>query len=81
MHSYLKNRKPKVQVNKKFSLERDVIAGFVQGSVDRLLFFNLSMNDLMLIIQYSVLSNYADYNNLFVIGENKEDKPFTLIRL
>ena len=34
MHSYLKNRKQKVQTNNKFSLERDVIAGVPQGSID-----------------------------------------------
>ena len=27
----------------------------------------------MFFIQYSVLSNYADDNNLFVTGKNKED--------
>ena len=27
----------------------------------------------MFFVQYSVLSNYADNNNLFVIGKNKED--------
>ena len=32
--SYLKNRKQKVQINNKFSSERDVIAGVPQGSVD-----------------------------------------------
>ena len=31
------------------------------------------VNDLLFFIQYSVLSNYADDNNLFVIGKNKED--------
>ena len=31
------------------------------------------LNDLGFIIQHSVLSNYADDNNLFVIGKNKED--------
>ena len=31
------------------------------------------INDLVLFIQYSVLSNHADDNNLFVIGKNKED--------
>ena len=34
MHSYLKNRKQKVQINNKFSLERHVIAGVPQGSID-----------------------------------------------
>ena len=31
------------------------------------------LNDLVFFIQYSVLSNYADDNNLFIIGKNKED--------
>ena len=36
-------------------------------------------NDLVFFVQYSVLRNYADYNNLFAIGviaiicKNKED--------
>ena len=73
MHSYLKKRKQKVQINNKFSLERNVIAGVPRGSIDGPLLFNLFINDLVFFIQYSVLSNYADDNNLFVIGKNKED--------
>ena len=34
MHSYLKNRKQKVQISSKFSLERNIIPGIPQGSVD-----------------------------------------------
>ena len=73
MHSYLKNRKQKVQINNKFSLERNVIARVPQGSIDEPLLFSLFINDLVFFIQYSVLSNYEDDNNLFVIGKNKED--------
>ena len=63
MHSYLKNRKQKIQINNKFSLERNVIAGVPQGFIAGLLLFNLFINDLVFFLQYSVLSNYADDNN------------------
>ena len=73
MHSYLKNRKQKVQINNKFSLESNGIAGVPQRSIDGPLLFNLFINDLVFCIQCSVLSNYADDNNLFVIRKNNED--------
>ena len=74
-YSYLKNRKQKVQISNKFILERNVIAGVPQESVDRPLLFNLFINDLVLFIQYTHDSN------LFVIGKNKEDiKRFTFVR-
>ena len=65
-HSYLKNREQKVQINNKFSLERNVIAWVPQGSVDGPLLLCRCNN-------YADVSNYADDNNLFVIGKNKED--------
>ena len=85
IQSYLKGRKQKVQINNKFSLERNVgvpqdvgvpqerNAGVPQVSIDGPLLFNFFINDLVFFIQYSVLSNYAGDNNLFVIGKNKED--------
>ena len=42
MHSYLKSRKQKVQINNKFSLERNVIAGVPQGSIDGPLLYGYS---------------------------------------
>ena len=80
MHSYLiKNRKQKVWINYKFSLKKDINAGVPQRSIDGLLLFNLFINDLVLFIQQSLFSNYAEDNNLFALGQNKEDmQSFTL---
>ena len=57
MKSYLKNLKQKVQINSKFSSERDVIAEVPQGSIDVPLLFNLFINDLIFFIEQCFLSN------------------------
>ena len=76
--NYLKNIKPKVQIDNKFSLERNTIAGVPQRSIDRPLLFNLFISNLALFIQYSVLSNYAN-DNLFITGKNKKDISLFLL--
>ena len=73
MVTYRTKKPRKFKLIKKISLERDVIAGVPYGSTDGPLLFSLFINDLVLFIQYSVLSNYADDNYLFLIGKNKED--------
>ena len=73
MLNYLKNRKQQVQINNKFSSENIVIAGVPQSSIDGPLIFNLLINDLTFFIQYFTLSNYADDNNLFSTGKNKDE--------
>ena len=72
MHSYLKNRKQQVQINNKFSSESIVIAGVPLGAIDVPLLFNLFINDFVFFIQYCTLNNYADGNNLFSMGKNKD---------
>ena len=51
MHSYSKNRKQKVQINNKFSLEINVIAVVPQESIDEPLLLNLIINDLLVFTQ------------------------------
>ena len=51
MHSYSINRKQKVQINNKFSLEINVIAEVPQESIDELLLLNLIINDLLFFTQ------------------------------
>ena len=71
MQNYLINRKQRVHINKKFSFERNVIAGVPQGFIDRSVLFNLFIYD-----EQSLLSNYADDNHFFVSGKDKEVSSF-----
>ena len=70
MCSYLKKRRPRVQINNKFSNLKEVIAGVPQGSIDGPLPSNLFLNDLFLFICFITLSNYAEDNNLFATGND-----------
>ena len=69
MYSYLKDRRQAVQINNNFSSYKKVQAGLLQGSIDDLLLFNLFVNDLVLFLSKTFLSNYADDNNLYSIGK------------
>ena len=63
-YSYLKDRRQAVQINSNFRSYKKV-----QGSIDGPLLFNLFINDLMLFLSETFLSNYADDNNLYSIGK------------
>ena len=50
--------------------QKSAVAGFLQGSIDGPLLFNLFINDLVLFLTETMLSGYADDNNLFSIGKD-----------
>ena len=75
----MKYRKQKVVINNKTSSSEVVIAGVPQGSIDGPLLFNLFINDLILFLYTAVLSNYADDNNLYAIGNDKEETKRALV--
>ena len=72
MCSYLKNRKQSVQINNSFSSTKKVHAGVPQGSIDGPLLFNLFINDSVLFLTDTFLSNYAEDNNLYSIGKDSD---------
>ena len=76
----MKNRKQKVVINNKTSLSEVVIEGVPQGYIDGPLLFNLFINDLILFLYTTVLSNYADDKNLYAIGNDKEETKKALAK-
>ena len=59
LHSYLKNRKQNLVINNKTGSSKVVIADVPHGSIDGPLLFNLVINDLILFLCTTALSNYA----------------------
>ena len=80
LYSYLKYRKEKIVINNKTSSSEVVIAGVPQGSIDGPLLFNLFINDLILFLYTTVLSNYAEDNNLYPIGDDKKETKRALVK-
>ena len=68
MCSSSKDWRQAVQMNYNFCSYKKVQAGVLEGSTDDPLLFNLFINNLVLFLSETFLSNYADDNNLYSIG-------------
>ena len=76
----MKYRKQKVVINNKPSSSEVVAPDIPQGSIDNTLFFNLFVNDLILFLYSTVLSNYADDSNFYATSNDKEETKRALAK-
>ena len=70
VHNYLQNHKQRTNNG---SLWDEIFSGVPQGLILGPLLFNLLLCNLFLIIEGNYLTNYADDNTPYVIGNNAEE--------
>ena len=72
MCSFLKNRRQSVKIDNNLNSAKKVHAGCIQGSIGGPLLLNLFIDDSVLFLAGIFLSNYADDNNLYSIGKDRD---------
>ena len=70
IESYFTNWKQRTKIGNRFSKYQRIITGVPQDPNLGPLFFNISINNLFLSIEKSILCNYADDNILYTLGND-----------
>ena len=70
--SYLKNRWQRTKINKSFSSWSELILGVPQGSVLGPLLFNIYINDLFWVNEFTNVCNYADDTTFYACDRDLE---------
>ena len=65
IRSYLTNRWQRTKINKSFSRWTELLQGVPQGSVLGPLLFNIYLNDLFFLVDYTKVCNFADDTTYF----------------
>ena len=69
----MSNRKQRIRINNVFSSWRDLILGMPQGSIRRLLLFNIYLNDLFFFLKDVGICNFADDTTTYISDESLEN--------
>ena len=78
IHSYLSDRLQRVKVNSSYSSWWEIIFGVPQGSIFGPLLFNMYLSDLFMILNKSLVANYADDNSPFACAKDISNVIFQL---